>query len=129
MWINIFYRIDISWFSPWTLSEQIYTTVFQSLSLFSTPSLFVGWLKVHGANYQTISSYPVRFSTDIVNNNNIFLFLFYFGLFCFSIFAILDFRYFLLLFGCVCVCVCVRFLFETKNIYSDRHLTIRADEW
>ena len=56
---------------------------------FSTCSLFVGWshkLKVHWANCQTISSYPVRFSIDTVSNNNIFFRLFFFGFFRFSIY-------------------------------------------
>ena len=38
-------------------------------------------LKVRKKNSQTISSYPVRFSTDTVQNNNISFLLFFFGLF------------------------------------------------
>ena len=67
---------------------------------FSRRSLFVGWsrkLKVQRANCQRISSYPVRFSTDIVKNNNILFLLFFFGFFYFSIF----FRSFCFLFLCM----------------------------
>ena len=76
--------------------------VFQSLFFFSTRSLFVGWsckLKVHRTNLQTIRSYPERFSTDTVNNNNIFFLLFFFGFFYFSIF----FSFFCFLLVCKCV--------------------------
>ena len=81
---------------------------------FSTRSYFVDWLcklKVHRVNYQTISLYHVRFSTDIVNNNNIFFLHFFFAFF--SIF----FSFFCFLFLCVC------FLFETK-IYMLIHIRL-----
>ena len=84
-------------FSSWTKSNQIYT----SLLIFSTRSPFVGWsnkLKVHRANCHTISLYPVRFSTDIVNNNNIFFLLFFFGFFFLFYFF---FGFFCFLFLCV----------------------------
>ena len=93
---------------------------FQSLLLFSTRSLFIDLsckLKVHRTNCQTIPSCSNRFSTDIVNNNNIPFLLFFFGFFCFSIF-----------FSFFCFLICV-FLFETKNIYSDTHATVRSGEW
>ena len=77
-------------------------------------------LKVHRANSQTISSYLVRFSTDIVNSN-IFFLLFLFDFFCFSIF----FGFFCFFF----VCMCVFFPFETKDMYSDTHLAMRAGKW
>ena len=70
---------------------------------FSTLSLFVGWsrtLKVQKANCQTVPSYPVRFSTDIIKNNNILFLFFFLGFFCFSIF----FSFFCCLFPCVWVC-------------------------
>ena len=74
-------------------------------------------LKVHRAISQTISSYLVRFSTDIVINN-IFFLLFLFDLFCFSIF----FGFFCFLF----VCMSVFLPFETKDMYSDTHLAMQA---
>ena len=55
----------------------------------------------HRVNSQTISSYLIRFSTDIVNNKAFFL-LFFFG---FIFFYFFSFFCFLFLF----------FLFETKN--------------
>ena len=91
---------------------QIYINASQILLFFSTRSLFVGWshkLKVQRANWQTLSLYLVRFSTDAINNN-IFFLLFHFGFFCFSIsFSLLCFALlcFALLCVCVCVCVCV----------------------
>ena len=65
-----------------------------------------------GKIVKTISSYPIRFSTGIVNNKNIFFLL------CFFCFA--NFFSFFLLFISVCG------FFETKNIYSDTHATVRA---
>ena len=58
------------------------------------------------ANSQTMSSYPVRFSADILS----------------SIFH-----------SCFCFCLLVWlsvffFFFEIKNIYSDTHSTMRVDE-
>ena len=101
---------------------QIYINASQILLFFSTRSLFVGWshkLKVQRANWQTLSLYLVRFSTDAINNN-IFFLLFHFGFFCFSIsFSLLCFALL-----CVCVCVCVCVLFETRNIYSDTLSTV-----
>ena len=95
--MNSFYCINISFFittyhnisSSWTKSKQVYTNALQSLLFFSTRSHFIGWshkLKVHRANCQTISTYPVSFCTDIVYNNGIF-FLFYLVsfTFCFSL--------------------------------------------
>ena len=84
-------------------------------------ALFVGWspkLKVHKANFKTILSYLVRFSTDTVNSNNIFFLLFFSGFFYFSIF----FSFFCFL------CICF-FLFETYNIYSDKHSAMRLGKW
>ena len=75
-------------------------------------------LSLHRANCQTISMYPVCFSKDF--GNNIFFLLFFFGIFCFSIF----FTFFCFL----CVCVCV-FLFETKKIYSDTYSTMQTRKW
>ena len=78
------------------------TNVFQSLFFLSTRSLFVGWsckLKVHRTNPQTIRSCPERFSTDTLNNNNIFFLLYFFGFFYFSIFFI----FFCFLLVCECV--------------------------
>ena len=69
------------------------------------------------ANSQTISLYPVRFSTGTVNNNKIFFLLFFFVFFVFSTF----FSFFCFLFMCLC------FLLETKSIYSDSHLTTSVD--
>ena len=119
--MNSFYCINISFFittyhnisSSWTKSKQVYTNALQSLLFFSTRSHFIGWshkLKVHRANCQTISTYPVSFCTDIVYNNGIF-FLFYLVSFTF------------------CFSLCVFFLFETKNIYSVTHSTMRAGKW
>ena len=117
-----FYCINISWFASWTKSKQMYINAFQSLLFFSTRSDFIGWsckLKVHRANCQMISSFPVRFPTDIVNNNKIFFLHFLFGFFYFSTF----FSFFCFLF------LCVFFWFETKNIYSDTHSTMQAGKW
>ena len=80
---------------------------FQSLLLFSTRSLFIDLsckLKVHRTNCQTISSCSNRFSTDIVNNNNIPFLLFFFGFFCFSIF-----------FSFFCFLICVFFFVWNKK--------------
>ena len=60
-------------------------------------------LKVHRANLQTMSSYPVRFSADIL----------------FS--ALVSSAFCLLVFLC--------FYFELKNVYSDTHSTMRAGEY
>ena len=73
-------------------------------------------LKVHRGNLQTISLYPIRFSTDTVHNN-IFLLIFVFGFFCCSLFF---FSFFCFLLVCVCVCVC----FKQKSINFETHLTM-----
>ena len=99
-----FYCINISWFSYRTKSKQIYTDAFQSLLFFSTCSHFVDWsrkLKVRRANCWTISPYPVRFSTNIVNDNNIFFLPVFVGFFCFS----MLFSFFCLLFLCMFFCL------------------------
>ena len=86
-------------------------------------SLFVSWsrnLKVHRANCQAISSYPVKFSIDAVKNNNIFFLLFSFSFFFFFfLFSLFSFAF--------CLYVFV-FLLEIKNIYSDTHRTMRASK-
>ena len=60
-------------------------------------------LKVRRANPQTISSYSVRFSTDII----------------FS--SLVSFAFCLVAFLFI-------YLFEIENIYSDTYLTMRAGE-
>ena len=67
-------------------------------------------------NCQKLSSYPVRFSTDIVNNNNIFFLPFFFGFVCFSVF----FSFFCFLFLCV---VCVFFCLKQK-VYILIHIRL-----
>ena len=57
------------------------------------------------ANSQTMSSYPVRFSADII----------------FLLSSIVAFAF-------VFLFVCFFFFFEIKNIYSDTHSTMRVDE-
>ena len=89
---------------------------FQSLLLFSTRSLFIDLsckLKVHRTNCQTISSCSNRFSTDIVNNNNIPFLLFFFGFFCFSIF-----------FSFFCFLICVFFFCLKQKIFILIHMRL-----
>ena len=108
-----------------SLMTTYMTNVFWNLLFFNTPSLFVGWsrkLKVHRANSQTISSYPVRFSKDTVPQQQHFLSP------CFLWFLFFCFLWFILVFVCVCVFFVVIF-FETKNIYFDTHWTIRVGRW
>ena len=69
-----------------------------SQAKFTTPS---SKFKVHIANSLTISSYPVRFATEIV-------------------FSLVSFAFSLVIFV---------FFFEIKNIYSDAHLTSWAGKW
>ena len=74
---------------------------------FSTLSHFVSWsrkLKVHRANLQMILSYPVRFSTDTVHKNDIFL-----------SFSPLVFFFFSLVYFYFCLCVCVCFFLNKKK--------------
>ena len=58
---------------------------------FSTRFLFAGW-PVHRPNLQTISLYPVRFSTDAVHSNKIFFFFFFFVFFYISFACVLSFN-------------------------------------
>ena len=58
------------------------------------------------ANSQTMSSYPVRFSADILSS-------IFHSCFCFCLLVWLNF---------------FLFFFEIKNIYSDTHSTMRVDE-
>ena len=78
---------------------------------FSTRFLFAGW-PVHRPNLQTISLYPVRFSTDAVHSNKIFFFFFFFVFFvCFvvslslslslSLFSLVSLVFFYISFACV----------------------------
>ena len=91
----------------------------KSLLFFSTHSLFNSWsrkLKVHRVNSQTISSYPVRFSTDTDNINNIHCtqkmkkFLLENFIFCAVIlFLLFFFVFFVFVFSLIC--------FVWNNIY------------
>ena len=67
--------------------------------------------KLHRANLQTISSYPIRFSTDTANNNNFFFLLFLFGFFRFSLFFFSFFCF-------VCVCVFLNKKYITLNAFD-----------
>ena len=114
-----FYCINISCFSYWTKRKEIYTC----LLFFSMLSLFVGWsgkLKEHRANCQTISLYPVRFSTDIVNSNKNFFPTSSFGFFCFSIF----FSFFCFLFLYVCF-----FVWNKKYIFWNTYNYVVGKWW
>ena len=62
-------------------------------------------LEVHRTNSQTISSYLVRFSTDIL------------------FFALVSFAFYLLV-----ILLLIFVFFLIKNIYSDTHSTMQAGE-
>ena len=93
----------------------MYINDLQSILFSSTRSLFVSRSrksKVHRANSKI--SYPVRFSTDTVQNNNT----------TFSFSSLVSF--FLFSWVSFVFCVCIIF-FETKNIYSDTHCSRLGD--
>ena len=105
----------------------------KSLLFFSTHSLFNSWsrkLKVHRVNSQTISSYPVRFSTDTDNINNIHCtqkmkkFLLENFIFCAVILFLLFFFVFF-----VFVFSLIYFVWNNIYIYSDTHSAVRAGKW